>query len=256
MLTKIIVKNVGTLKAFDTPQTPKLDRITAIYARNGRGKSTLTSIFRAAKEQDAAAILARRTFAKDAGIPDITLVRSSGTIKFNGQKWSSPAAPIEVFDTTFIADNIYAGEAPDLPTDRGLFTVILGHEGVRLARKLEWFVQAAKRTGTGLKTATEALRNDLPSDLALEKFITFSPPADLARQLQDADNALQAAEERDQVTALPRLTELGLPTAPANLLEILGSTVADIDTASRQHLLSHFEHFELGRRGPNGSSSA
>lgn len=48
MLSKIVIRNVGVLRAFDTPTAPKLDKLTLFYGRNGRGKSTLTSVLRAA----------------------------------------------------------------------------------------------------------------------------------------------------------------------------------------------------------------
>lgn len=38
MLNKSIVRNVGLLRAFDTPNAPKLDKLTLFSGRNGRGK--------------------------------------------------------------------------------------------------------------------------------------------------------------------------------------------------------------------------
>lgn len=48
MIRKVVVRSVGVLKAFDTPSAPKFAKLTTIYARNGRGKTTLSSVLRAA----------------------------------------------------------------------------------------------------------------------------------------------------------------------------------------------------------------
>ena len=47
MLKKIVIRNVGVLKAFDAGTSPPLSQLTMFYARNGRGKSTLTAVMRA-----------------------------------------------------------------------------------------------------------------------------------------------------------------------------------------------------------------
>jgi hypothetical protein len=37
MLSEFVIRNVGVLKAFDTPSAPTLAQLTLFYGRNGRG---------------------------------------------------------------------------------------------------------------------------------------------------------------------------------------------------------------------------
>lgn len=115
MFNKLVVQNVGVLKAFTTPNSPKLSKLTLFYARNGRGKSTLTSVMRAARDGCVNTVLGRRSLGNERLDPEVALVGDAQTIRFAKDRWTS-TAPVEVFDTSFIADNIYAGELIDLPT--------------------------------------------------------------------------------------------------------------------------------------------
>jgi wobble nucleotide-excising tRNase len=60
MLSKIVIQNIGVLRAFNTPNATKLDKLTLFYGRNGRGKSTLTLVLRAARDAEAATVLGRQ----------------------------------------------------------------------------------------------------------------------------------------------------------------------------------------------------
>lgn len=162
MFKKIVIRNVGVLKAFNAGTAPPLSKLTLFYARNGRGKSTLTAVMRAAREGCSTTVMARRSLGNNAAEPEITLISDSGNRVFKSGKWQHKRASIEVFDTTFIADNVFAGEMIDLPQDRGLFSIIIGERGVRLASLLKRFNEHAKSTDAKLKNAEIALQNDVP----------------------------------------------------------------------------------------------
>ena len=114
MLSKIVIRNVGVLRAFDTFNAPKLDKLTLVYGRNGRGKSTLTSVLRAARDGEAATVLGRKSLGNGGAAPEVVLVAAAGNVIFKNGAWNTKGAPVEVFDTTFITDNVYAGELIDL----------------------------------------------------------------------------------------------------------------------------------------------
>lgn len=113
-------------KAFATPNAPQLAKLTQFYARNGRGKTTLSSVLRAASMGRADVLHGRRTFGTDPTVVQVTLVYTNGSISFASGRWTPRPAPIEVFDAGFIAENLFAGESVGLSHDRKLFSVILG----------------------------------------------------------------------------------------------------------------------------------
>ena len=248
-INKIVVRNVGVLKAFDTPNAPQLAKLTQFYARNGRGKTTLSSVLRAASMGRADVLHGRRTFGSDATAVQATLVYSTGSINFATGRWTPGPAAIEVFDAGFIAENLFAGESVDLDHDRKLFNVILGAAGVRLARQQEFFVAAAKTVAARLKQAEAALANDVPTDQSRDEFFASMPPADIDEQIAQAQRNLKAVQQADRLTKLKGLTALAIPEITLDVEGILERTLQSIEEASRARLAEHFKKFELGRQG-------
>jgi wobble nucleotide-excising tRNase len=249
MFKKIVIRNVGVLKAFDAGTSPPLAQLTIFYARNGRGKSTLTAVMRAARDGCSDTVLARRSLGNNAADPEITLISANGNRLFKGGKWQHKRAPIEVFDATFIADNVFAGEMIELPQDRGLFSIIIGEEGVRLASLLERFNAHAKAAALTLKGAEAALANDLPSDISREAFFALAPNSAYADRLDRAEKSLKAVQEVDKIAALKQLNSVTVPAMPADMASVLRATVPDINAAARDRLAAHFRHFTLGKQG-------
>lgn len=249
ILEKLVVRNVGVLKAFDTPNAPKLAKLTSIYARNGRGKSTLSAVLRAAAMGDGSGLKGRRTLSSDAAEPLVTLEFETGKIIFKDGKWSQKSAPIEVFDSAFISENLHAGEAIDLEHDRGLFTVILGQAGVKLARHQEFFVGAAKRAAAALKEAENALQDDLPTDQTREEFFASSTSQELDDQIEQAQKDLKGIQQSDRLANFKKLEVIEPPSLAAENADILARTISTIEASSREKLAAHFSKFKLGRQG-------
>ena len=249
MFKKIVIRNVGVLKAFDAGTSPPLSQLTMFYARNGRGKSTLTAVMRAARDGCSSTVMARRSLGNNAADPEITLISDSGNRLFKGGKWQHNRAPIEVFDSAFIADNVFAGEMIELAQDRGLFSVIIGEEGVRLANLLERFNSHAKATASKLKDADAALNDDVPSDMARTEFFALAANPAYADRLDKAEKALRAVQQADKIAALKQLETIAAPALPTDMGTVLGATVPDIDAAARDRLADHFRLFKLGKQG-------
>lgn len=249
MFKKIVVRNVGVLKAFEAGTSPSLSQLTMFYARNGRGKSTLTAVIRSARDGCSNTVMARRSLGNGAEAPEITLISDDGNRLFRDGKWQHTRAPIEVFDATFIADNIFAGEMIDLPQDRGLFSIIIGEKGVRLANLLERFNARAKAAAAKLKEAEAALADDLPSDMNRVDFFALAANPVHADRLDKAEKALKAVQQADKIANLTQLDTINVPSMPANMETVLSATVPDIDKAARDRLAQHFQHFKLNKQG-------
>jgi len=247
VFSKFVIRNVGVLRAFDTPGSPKLSQLTLFYAGNGRGKSTLTAVLRAARDGCSNTVLARQSLGNGGLAPDITLITDTGNIRFENGKWKTKRAPIEVFDTSFIVDNIYAGELTDLAHDRGLFSIIIGVDGVLLAKHLERFNAITKKVAIELKVAETALADDKPTDIALDEFFALPPNPDDIKRLEDAHRAVKSVQQADKIAALKELEELTIPALPSGIAVMLASTVADLDALARERLLQHFARFHLDK---------
>ena len=245
LFTKIIIRNVGVLKAFDTPNAPQLSKLTLFYGRNGRGKSTLTAVLRAARDGCSNTVLGRKALGNGAAAPEVILIKDASNIRFGNGAWIPRSAPIEVFDTTFIADNIYAGESTELAHDRGLFSIIIGRDGVRLAKHLDRFNALAKAAGAAIKENAKALSADIPTGMPLDEFLALSPNLENAARLEAAERSVRAVKEADKVAALKPLEAISVSALPEKMSEVLVSTAEAVDASARQRLLEHFARFNF-----------
>lgn len=248
-LKKIVVRNIGVLKSFDTPASPRLAKLTTIYARNGRGKTTLSTVLRSAGNGDAKPLLARRTLGGTDGGPEVTLLLDDGMTRFADGKWSPKSTPIEVFDATFIAENLHAGEAIDLEHDRGLFKIILGHAGVKLAKQQEFFNGVAKRAAAAMKAAEGALNDDLPGNMSREEFFAYRPEPSLDEAIEQSQKDLKGIQQAERLSRLKGLQKIEIPKLNPRLSEILASTIDTVQDSARGRLEQHFAKFDLGEKG-------
>jgi wobble nucleotide-excising tRNase len=115
MIEKIIsIKNIGRFTDFQLRPTTHWNgafkKINLIYAPNGSGKTTLTTIFQSLAIDNPLLITGRRSFPK---IPEqivrIKASESSGLIEFKDKKWNFKLKNIEIFNTHFIEDYLFAG---------------------------------------------------------------------------------------------------------------------------------------------------
>ena len=249
MIKKILIRNIGVLKTFDTPASPQLARITTIYARNGRGKTTLSTVLRSASLGKSDLIKGRQTLGNGNAAPEVTLFYSDRHTRFKEGNWTEKSPHIDVFDAAFIAENLYAGEAIDLLHDRSLFTIILGREGVRLARQQEFFNIVAKRTAVKLKNAESALSDDIPSDNTREEFFAFSPGPSLDIEIAKAESDLKVIQQSDRLSRLKPLASMSQLILSDDFRELLARTVPHIESSVRESLADHFKKFHLGKRG-------
>ena len=108
MLSKIIVvKRIGR---FNSGSAVPLWKQTIIYGDNGRGKTTLTAILRSLQMNDPQRIIERHTLGEsEPPQASFLATASSSPLIFNGTQWSQSYPLLEIFDSAFIADNVYSG---------------------------------------------------------------------------------------------------------------------------------------------------
>ena len=110
MLNKIIsIKNVGRFRQSAGPAVPQLLRNVFVLGANGFGKTTLCAILRSLQTGEAAHVTGRETLGSTGGC-EINLLTSAGNIRFGASGWTSVMPQILIFDGTFVAENVHAGD--------------------------------------------------------------------------------------------------------------------------------------------------
>src|ERR1700760_154364 len=112
MLKRIVrLNHVGLFRA-GVAQVPVLQKVTAFYGENGRGKSTLSAVLDSCSRGKASLVQCRGTIDEDNPNPHVELVfdgGAGGNVQFVGGVWTANRPDILVFDSQFVHDNAYTG---------------------------------------------------------------------------------------------------------------------------------------------------
>lgn len=239
MLKKIIsIKNVALFHQVQSGGALSLDckRTTLIYGDNASGKSSLSAIFRSASTRDVTAILRRKTN-DQAGPQEIKLLFDSPA-DFNGTAWTGAKPKIEVFDSEFVAENVYAGHAITTEHRRNLFVFALG-DSVADQQKLDQLT----------KDATEAARKMGERKRALEPLAKPYQVDQFNALTVDSDIDTKIAENQKEIDAANNSTAIIARKLPEKLQEVqfdetaffaaLKTTLPEIEAKAEQVMQEH-----------------
>ena len=137
MLKKFVtIKNVGRFKNFNAIGDVELKRHSLLFAENGRGKTTICTILRSLQSGVGAHVIGRTTLGST-DTPEIKILSDDSTLIFNDGAWNSTLPDIAIFDSTFVSENVFSGDLVGISHKRNLYRVIVGRDGVTLAKKIE-----------------------------------------------------------------------------------------------------------------------
>src|SRR5574337_1662548 len=110
MLRKIIsIKNVGRFLNYSASGDVELKRYTLIFAKNGRGKTTLCAVLRSLQSNAPADVLGRTTLGTG-DAPEIKVLLDGGTVTFRNGVWSATVPDLAIVDSNFVSENVYSGD--------------------------------------------------------------------------------------------------------------------------------------------------
>lgn len=241
MLERIhYVKGLGLLHdANGAPFT--LQKASLIYADNGRGKSTLASLFRSCATNNPALITSRRTI-DGINAQEAKFQFSNGQISiFQNGSWDEPRPELLVFDADFVEQNVYSGGQVSADQRKNLLQFALGSSSV--------FSQHEYNQADENVRQVTAIARDLTSQLSvMHAGMAFAIFQQIV-EVPDADNQIAAlniqiveAENigRIQAKALP--PQLTLPAIDLDsFFSILNTSLKNIDLAAEEQVKAHLK---------------
>src|SRR5690606_37351156 len=118
----------------------------------------------------------------------------ASNLAFTRGAWSAPLPEIAIFDTTFVHQNVFAGDRIDHDHKRNLYRVIIGEAGIQLAAngdKLDGESRDAAKTNEE-KRALALARFPRGTDLTTAAKLPAEP--DIAAKLAEKEKELKNAE--------------------------------------------------------------
>jgi wobble nucleotide-excising tRNase len=212
MLEKIIsIRNVSKFAEYQCQGDVELRRLDIIYADNGRGKTTLATILRSLKLGDSSLIEGRRTLGTS-GEPEVRLLFDGSAVAFENGAWSTGIANLEVFDESFIAENVYSGNQVEHNHKRNLYGFVIGARGVELAQRVDRLDEENRAKADRLREKEIQLRSHILGSVEVTGFVELQPLPEGAIAAKEKD--IEALETAGEIAARNVLKRISLPAIP------------------------------------------
>jgi wobble nucleotide-excising tRNase len=249
MLNKFIsIKNVGRFKQSASTPNPQLLHNVMVLGANGFGKTTLCAILRSLQTGESAHIAGRETLGSSGGC-DIHLMTSAGSIRFGAAGWTATMPQILIFDNTFVAENVHAGDVVELEQKRNLYRVIIGQDGIGLATEDARLASESREKTTAITAAGKGLQTHVPTGMKLDEFLKFAADAEIDTKISEQIKTVEALRQAEQLKSRTALNEFALPALPESLSATLARTIDDIAEDAELQVAAHLAAHQMTGHG-------
>lgn len=249
MIKKIIkIVNVGRFENYSASGDVELKKINAIFAENGRGKTTISAIFRSLKNNEPVFISERKTLGAE-GDPEVEILIDTQTYKFKTH-WGQGYTDIEIFDSVFVDKNVFSGEHVEHDHKRNLYRFVVGENGVNLALKVDELDKNIRdKNGEITEKKLTLQKCIIGSSLEIEQFLQLENIVNVKELIKGKEKEIEVIKKAKLIESKPLLQKLILPVYPATDIEgLLGKTLADISTGAEDRTKKHIKE-HLDREG-------
>lgn len=247
MLERIAeIQGIGLLhQANGKPYT--CQKAALVYADNGRGKSTLATIFRSASTGNAALITACKTV--DGTLPPKVVLQfgSGHKVSFENGAWSEQRPELLVFDVDFIGRNVHSGGAVSTDHRKNLLAFALGEAAVAARAAVDKATNDSKAAADKVQSFAGQLAG-YHLGLTLARFEQLPQVSDIDAKIADLQKRLGAASNVATIQAKPVPKILAEPSFDIDgLFAGLGLSLKDVHAEAEKVVKQHIA--KLGGKG-------
>ena len=196
MLKRITkIKNIGKFYDCSLPGLEFKDK-TVIFGKNGDGKSMLTAILRSSATGNNDILIGRKSFGSS-GAQNIEIGFENNTgknivYKFENKRWNNIYPNIAIFDTYFIANNIYDGERIIDRHRANLHQYIIGEKGKSLSNEINKIIEDIKeKSGVKNEKTDTYKQSEFNKHYSIDDFIGLAKIDDVDKKIEKLKKELQ-----------------------------------------------------------------
>lgn len=243
-----LLRNVGQFDSVSEGAKFPLTRLVLIYAENGRGKTTLSSILRSAGTGNAHLVTERHRLGAQHPPHLVLTPRVGPPLVFQNAVWSSTLPGVAVFDDHFVAQNVCAGIEIGASHRQNLHELILGEQGVALNAALQGHVASIEDHNRTLRALGDAIPVEARGNMAVDEFCALPARDDIDVTIQDGERDLAAARSADAVRQAATFIALSLPSFDIPAINaLLARTLPDLEAEAAHRVQAHL--VKLGGAG-------
>jgi wobble nucleotide-excising tRNase len=204
-LKKIVsINNVGRFTKLVATGNVQFNRLTLLYGLNGHGKTTLAGVLRSLATGDRAFIDERATLGGSEP-PHVEILLDSGPARFSNGSWSATAPDLEIFDTTFVNDNVFTGEHVGPEHRKNLYEVVVGAAAVAVVKDIDRLDTEARQVAREINDGEAALHKVIQAPFSLEDFLRLVPIPDISTKISECTTRLSATRKQREILSRPQL---------------------------------------------------
>lgn len=248
-----LIQEIGQFEQVSSAAQIELSPLSLIYAENGRGKTTLVSVFRSLQSGDPAPITERRRLSatRESQVA-LSFTDEAAAVVFQNAAWTSQKANIAIFDEQFVTDNVYSGLVVQSSQRQALHELIVGAQGVALLKTLQDEVAKIELHNQQIRQLGAAIPRRALRGLEVDEFCSLPVIDGISEKIDESKKAVAAAEQQTSITKMTGFSEIEVPIVPEEAVaNLLGERLQTLASAAERKVRSH-----LAKLGPEGEAWA
>ena len=236
-----LLRNIGSFLSDDSAGNIDLKQLVLIHAENGRGKTTLAAILRSLATNNPELVLERRRLGSNHP-PHIVFVHDdfASDVQFKDGAWTEHVPHMQVFDDTFVNENVYSGLDVDSQHRRNLHQLILGEQGVTLNQQHQSLVDQIEEHNRELARRANRIPGSSLYGLDVDEFCALPQIPEIDAKIQEVERTLTAAQRLDELNRLSIFKNLELPGFDVGRVQlILATGLSDLDRSAEARVQAH-----------------
>ncbi len=242
------ILNIGRF-ADCQPAGCEFSKETIIFGLNTQGKSTLTAILRSIQTGNNNILIGRKTFGatgnKNIEI-DFDEAGTNDKYVFTNRAWNKANSNILIFDSKFIAENIFDGENINFNQQQNLNTVIIGKKGQELNNEI---IALQKQSDDFANQKSEKTREFTRhySTLDFAKFKSLQEDKKIDDKIKDKEKAIKFEKEKEDIKKAIKSHIQNISSFRFSIRDTLEKTLDVKQNEIEEHIKSHFSTDENAR---------
>jgi wobble nucleotide-excising tRNase len=173
--------------------------------------------------------------------PHIVIDIDGGQAVFQNSRWNTTYQDILIFDDLFVHDNVHSGLTVDAGHRQNLHELILGREGVALARSVESMTREIANLQNIVREKADRITTDLRGKISVDEFCSLQNIPNIDSYIIDVERRVSALKEIHSVRATQQFDPFALPPLDGPSIQgLLSLALPDLDVIALTAVKEHF----------------
>lgn len=249
MIEKILqIKSVGRFREYQAHGDVRFGKLSLIYGSNASGKSTLAAILRSLQRNAPEYLEERRTLGSHV-TPLVRIRTADATITYQEGRWSTNSVKLELFDETFVVENVYSGQTVEPGHRLNLHRFAIGDQAVSAAKQLEDLSRKINAMNTELRQLREQIQRHIEGSMDVDEFVNLQQVDHLDQEIANSEQMLRSLRGIQGILNAPVFEHVTLPSLPLDeVAAVLATTLTDLSAGAESEVMAHIRRC-MDRRG-------